>query len=237
MGFCNKARKKLRADASLSLSHAIIRYLHPFTYILFPHLFSLDTHSIVTIFHARNSNLRDSLRKLDFSVDNTLSTERTTIRIYIYIYTSLSTALSGIASQPRRPCDISFSGSRACNPHVRVRVYNYVGCTLLCNGWKPIGQRRSLFYSRAISRGAHREATDRDTAANNKARRTRCTRWKGRGKGYFQGGWRNGVDGVLPLPLLSTKLFATFLPFCFFIFFGIIIRVLTREIELLILSI
>lgn len=126
MGFCNKARKKLRADASLSLSHAIIRYLHPFTYILFPHLFSLDTHSIVTIFHARNSNLRDSLRKLDFSVDNTLSTERTTIRIYIYIYTSLSTALSRIASQPRRPCDISFSGSRACNPHVRVRVYNYV---------------------------------------------------------------------------------------------------------------
>lgn len=173
MGFCNKARKKLRADASLSLSHAIIRYLHPFTYILFPHLFSLDTHSIVTIFHARNSNLRDSLRKLDFSVDNTLSTERTTIRIYIYIHLCQRRYLGSRANRVVRV--ISLFRDRARVTHTS-GCECIITCTLLCNGWKPIGQRRSLFYSRAISRGAHREATDRDTAANNKARRTRCTR-------------------------------------------------------------
>ena len=152
MGFCNKARKKLRADASLSLSHAIIRYLHPFTYILFPHLFSLDTHSIVTIFHARNSNLRDSLRKLDFSVDNTLSTERTTIRIYIYIHL----------------CQRRYLGSRA-NRVVRVislfrdraRVTHTSGCECIITsgvrcfamGGSPLGSAAPCFIREQFREG------------------------------------------------------------------------------------
>lgn len=122
-----------------------------------------------------------------FSIDKILPTERTTwttcIYIYIYILEALSTVVRYLGSRANRVVrDISFSGSRACNAHVHTGWKCIITLGLFCTVEAHWAAPLLVLFEQF--RPIESQPTRNSIAipANNKARRTRCTRWKGRGR-------------------------------------------------------
>lgn len=164
-----KERKKEIASRceppSLSLSHAMTRDTISS---------SVSNPHILTI----NSNLRNSR-----SIKSYRPREQREQRVYIHILEALSTVVRYLGSRANRVvCDISFSGSRACNAHVHTGWKCIITLGLFCTVEAHWAAPLLVLFEQF--RPIESQPTRNSIAipANNKARRTRCTRWKGRGK-------------------------------------------------------
>lgn len=153
----------MRADASLplSLSHAMTRDTISS---------SVSNPHILTI----NSNLRNSR-----SIKSYRPREQREQRVYIYIYIleALSTVVRYLGSRANRVVrDISFSGSRACNAHVHTGWKCIITLGLFCTVEAHWAAPLLVLFEQF--RPIESQPTRNSIAipANNKARRTRCTR-------------------------------------------------------------
>lgn len=173
---------------------------------------SVSNPHILTI----NSNLRNSR-----SIKSYRPREQREQRVYIHILEALSTVVRYLGSRANRVVrDISFSGSRACNAHVHTGWKCIITLGLFCTVEAHWAAPLLVLFEQF--RPIESQPTRNSIAipANNKARRTRCTRWKGRGRNISKS---EKWSPPPPLQQIIRDVSRKFSYFVFFFFFAFLI--------------